>query len=55
MRIRIKLGRKDQLVIPEVVRESVGLKTNGSALLEVKDNVMEIRPFSCKDLAQRSK
>ena len=55
MRIKVKLGDKGQLVIPKVVRESVGLKTNGSAILEVRDNVSEIRPFSGEDLVQRSK
>ena len=46
MRIKVRLGDKGQLVIPKVVRESVGLKENGSALLEVKENVIEIRPLS---------
>lgn len=55
MRIKVKLGDKGQLVIPKVVRESVGLKANGSALLEVKENVVEIRAFSGEDLVQRSK
>jgi AbrB family looped-hinge helix DNA binding protein len=55
VRIRVKLGDKGQLVIPKVVRESVGLRKNGSALLEVKDNVIEIRPISGEDLVQRSK
>lgn len=42
-------------MIPKVVRESVGLKENASALLEVKDNVLEIRPLPSGDLVQRSK
>ena len=55
MRIKVKLGDKGQLVIPKVVRESVGLKVNGGALLEVKENVIEIRPLSGEDLVQRSR
>lgn len=55
MRIKVRLGDKGQLVIPKVVRESVGLKENASALLEVKDNVLEIRPLPSGDLVQRSK
>lgn len=55
MRIKVKLGDKGQLVIPKVVRESVGLKENGSALLEVKENVIEIKPLSHEDLTQRSR
>ena len=55
MRIKVRLGDKGQLVIPKVVRESIGLKVNGSALLEVKENVIEIRPLSSEDLVQRSR
>ena len=55
MRIKVKLGDKGQIVIPKVVRESVGLKENASALLEVKENVLEIRPLPSGDLVQRSR
>lgn len=55
MRIKVRLGDKGQLVIPKIVRESVGLKENGSALLEVKEKVIEIKPLSGEDLVERSK
>ena len=55
MRIKVKLGDKGQLVIPKVVRESVGPKENASALLEVKENVLEIKPLPSGDLVQRSR
>ncbi|MGI0078663.1 MAG: AbrB/MazE/SpoVT family DNA-binding domain-containing protein [Nitrososphaerales archaeon] len=55
MRIKVKLGDKGQLVIPKVVRESIGLRENGSAVLEVKENVIEIRPLSGENLVQRSR
>jgi AbrB family looped-hinge helix DNA binding protein len=56
VRIKVKLGDKGHLVIPKVVRESVGLKENASALLEVKENnVQEIRPFARGGLVQRSR
>jgi AbrB family looped-hinge helix DNA binding protein len=55
LRIKVKLGDKGQLVIPKVVRESVGLKENTSALLEVRRNVIEIRPLPSGDLVQRSR
>lgn len=55
MRIRVKLGDKGQLVIPKVVRDSIGLKANGSALLEVKENVLEIRPLPSDNIVQRSR
>ena len=44
MIIKVKLGGKGQLVIPKVVRESVGLLENKPALLEVKDKKIEIKP-----------
>jgi AbrB family looped-hinge helix DNA binding protein len=45
MIIKVKLGEKGQLVIPKIVRESVGLSAHGSAILEVKEKIVEIRPF----------
>ncbi|HZW55826.1 MAG TPA: AbrB/MazE/SpoVT family DNA-binding domain-containing protein [Nitrososphaerales archaeon] len=55
MRIKVKLGDKGQIVIPKVARESIGLKERGGALLEVKEDVIEIRPLPSEDLVQRSK
>ncbi len=55
MRIRVKLGDKGQLVIPKVVRESVGLKANGSAILEVKENVIEIRSLPADDWVKKAR
>ena len=55
MRIRVRLGDKGQLVIPKIVRESVGLKENSSALLEVKENYIEIRPLSTGDWVENAK
>lgn len=55
MRLRVKLGDKGQLVIPKVVRDSVGLKVNRPAILEVKEKSVEIRPFPNEDLVQRAR
>jgi AbrB family looped-hinge helix DNA binding protein len=55
LRIKVKLGNKGQLVIPKVVRERLGLKENADALLEVKENLIEIRPLPSGDLVQRSR
>lgn len=55
MRIKVRLGDKGQLVIPKKVRESVGLKENGSAILEVKESVIEIRPLSTGDWVENAK
>ncbi|MCP8308659.1 MAG: AbrB/MazE/SpoVT family DNA-binding domain-containing protein [archaeon] len=55
MRIKVKLGEKGQLVIPKVVRESVGLRENKPAILEVKEKRIEIRPFLEEDLVKKAK
>ncbi len=55
MRIKVKLGEKGQLVIPKVVRESVGLRENKPAILEVKEKRIEIRPFPDEDLVKKAK
>ena len=43
MKIKVRLGPKGQLVIPKPIRESVGLRENTDAILEVKENAIEIR------------
>lgn len=45
VRIKVKLGSKGQLVIPKVIRESLGLTENIILILEVKDKKIEIRPL----------
>lgn len=53
MIIKVKLGSKGQLVIPKVVRESIGLRENGQAILEVKERKIEISTISPKELIRR--
>ncbi|MEM2897495.1 MAG: AbrB/MazE/SpoVT family DNA-binding domain-containing protein [Candidatus Bathyarchaeia archaeon] len=55
MRIKVKLGEKGQLVIPKVVRESVGLRTNSQAILEVKEKKIEIMPFPEENLVDKAR
>lgn len=43
VRIKVKLGSKGQLVIPKVIRESLGLVENKFVVLEVKDKSIEIK------------
>ncbi len=52
MIIKVKLGDKGQLVIPKIVRESIGLKERQSALLEVKNTWIELRPLPAGDLVK---
>lgn len=52
MKVKIKIGAKGQLVIPKVIRESVGIKEEGEAILEVKEKSIEIKPLPKEDLAK---
>ena len=54
MKLKVRLGPKGQFVIPKVVRESVGLRENASALLEVKEGAIEIRPLDDSDLVEKA-
>jgi len=54
VKIKVRLGPKGQLVIPKVVRESVGLHENASAVLEVKEKAIEIRPLEASGLVERA-
>jgi len=55
VRIKVKLGERGQLVIPKVIRESLGLVENRMVILEVKDKVIEIKPFSAEEIVERWK
>jgi AbrB family looped-hinge helix DNA binding protein len=55
VRIKVRLNRKGQVVIPKVVRESVGLKVDRPAMLEVRENKVEIRPFHEENLVKKAK
>ena len=43
VRIKVKLGGKGQLVIPKVIRETLGLIENTIIVLEVKEKSVEIK------------
>jgi len=43
LRIKVKLGDKGQLVIPKVIRQSLGLTENKTIILEVRDKTIEIK------------
>lgn len=45
VRIKVKLGDKGQVVIPKVIRESLGLIANKVIVLEVKEKTLEIKPL----------
>jgi len=45
VRIKVKLGEKGQLVIPKVIRESLGLIANKEVVLEVKEKSLEMKPL----------
>lgn len=52
VRIRVKLGSKGQVVIPKVIRESIGLRENQEAVIEVREKYIEIRPVENRNIAR---
>ena len=55
MIIKVRLGGKGQLIIPKVVRESVGLRENSPAILEVKEKLLEIKPLTEEDIVKKAR
>jgi len=59
VRVKVKLGCKGQLVIPKVIRESLGLVENKFVILDVKDRSLEIKALDegivekWRDIAER--
>ncbi|MEM1515568.1 MAG: AbrB/MazE/SpoVT family DNA-binding domain-containing protein [Candidatus Bathyarchaeia archaeon] len=44
MRIRRRVGEKGQIVIPEIVREYIGIKPGDEVVMEVKEKELIITP-----------
>ena len=53
VRIKVKLGSKGQVVIPKVIRDSVGLAENEIAIMEVKGGIVEIKPLKDMDIIKK--
>jgi AbrB family looped-hinge helix DNA binding protein len=45
VKFKVRMGRKGQLVIPKIVRDSLRLREDSYVLMEVKDGCVEIRPL----------
>lgn len=45
VKFKVRVGSKGQLVIPKIVRSSLGLTENSYVTLEVKDKCVEIKPL----------
>ncbi len=43
VRFKVRIGSKGQLVIPKIIRDSLGLTENSCVTLEVKDKCVEIK------------
>jgi AbrB family looped-hinge helix DNA binding protein len=52
MKVKIKVGSKGQVVIPKIIRESIGIKEEGEVVMEVKEKSIEIRPLPKEDLVE---
>lgn len=55
VRLKVRLGKKGQIVIPKVIRESVGLIEETDVVLEVKEKAIEIKPFPEEDLVKKAR
>lgn len=51
MTIKTKMGLRGQLVIPKIIRESLGLIDNKVVLLEVNEKELRLIPTKDKDIA----
>lgn len=51
MTIKTKMGLRGQLVIPKIIRESLGLIDNKVVLLEVNEKELRLIPAKDKDIA----
>ncbi|MFY3741276.1 MAG: AbrB family looped-hinge helix DNA binding protein [Candidatus Nitrosomirales archaeon] len=45
VKFKVRVGSKGQLVIPKIVRTSLGLTENSYVSIEVKDKYVEIKPL----------
>ena len=54
VRIKVKLGSKGQVVIPKVIRETIGLFENEAAIMEIKEGLIEIRPLKDMDVIKKT-
>ncbi len=53
VRFKTRVGPKGQVVIPKIIRESLGIKESGNVLMEVKEHILEIHPLVSDDLVKK--
>lgn len=53
MKLKLCVGSKGQVVIPKIVRESLGIKPDGEVFMELKENSAEIKPVHAADIVQK--
>ena len=50
IQIKTKIGARGQLVIPRMIRESLGITDNTDVILEVDKKIISIKSFKDKDI-----
>lgn len=55
VRLKVRLSSKGQIVIPKVIRESIGLEEKSDAIMEVKGKIIEIKAFPEEDVAEKAR
>jgi len=50
LRLKTKMGMRGQLVIPKMIRESLGIVENKTILLEVDNKTVRLIPVESQDI-----
>ncbi len=53
IRVKVKIGPKGQIVIPKIIRKSLGFAENQVVIMEVKKNLLQIKLAESKDIVNK--
>ncbi len=53
LQFKTKVGARGQIVIPKIIRESLGITENKTVMLEVGENLLRLIPVDKDDLIKR--
>ena len=52
LRFNVKMGERGQIVIPKLVRESLGITKNKTIIVELEDKTLKLFTLESKDVCQ---
>ncbi|MBI4919655.1 AbrB/MazE/SpoVT family DNA-binding domain-containing protein [archaeon] len=53
LRIKTKVGERGQIVIPKIIRQSLGIVKNKMVMLEMDDKMLKIFPSETENILNR--